>query len=216
MNNKLKALEHLKLTMEHKIEKLEEVKFKLINWRAYDEMHLQQLIKEFEKTPRQEFSSYYIPILTDKLLVKKLVEIGEAFQFNSNIAANIISSLGNIVWRYKFNPPIEVFNFMKNQIKNKKVNYYVSLYISCIPQFHSWEEKWDYLLSIPLIAPRKKSISNFHVEVKNMLNRKDRIPLEVRERIIDILSFYRNSEGLSVYSKKDYLNTICLLKELKQ
>lgn len=203
--------------MEQKIKILEELKDRLCNWKSYDETRLQKLMKEFEKIPREEFSSFFTPILTDKSLIENIGEIGEAFQSNSEILVNVISSLGNIVWRYKLDPSVEMFDFFKKAAKNKKVNYYVSLYITSFPQYHTWKDRWNYLISIPEIAPKKKSIANFHTEVKKILNTKEGIPLEVINKIITILSSHINSNFLSDYTKNDYLNTISLLeKQMKQ
>lgn len=203
--------------MEQKIKILEELKDRLCNWKSYDETRLQKLMKEFEKIPREEFSSFFTPILTDKSLIENIGKIGEAFQSNSEILVNVISSLGNIVWRYKLDPSVEMFDFFKKAAKNKKVNYYVSLYITSFPQYHTWKDRWNYLISIPEIAPKKKSIVNFHTEVKKILNTKEDIPLEVINKIITILSSQINSNFLSDYTKNDYLNTIRLLeKQMKQ
>lgn len=203
--------------MEQKIKILEELKDRLCNWKSYDETRLQKLMKEFEKIPREEFSSFFTPILTDKSLIENIGKIDEAFQSNSEILVNVISSLGNIVWRYKLDPSVEMFDFFKKVAKNKKVNYYVSLYITSFPQYHTWKDRWNYLISIPEIAPKKKSIVNFHTEVKKTLNTKEDIPLEVINKIITILSSHINSNFLSDYTKNDYLNTISLLeKQMKQ
>ncbi|KGN73820.1 hypothetical protein HQ40_08450 [Porphyromonas gulae] len=203
--------------MEQKIKILEELKDRLCNWKSYDETRLQKLMKEFEKIPREEFSSFFTPILTDKSLIENIGKIGEAFQSNSEILVNVISSLGNIVWRYKLDPSVEMFDFFKKAAKNKKVNYYVSLYITSFPQYNTWKDRWNYLISIPEIAPKKKSIVNFHTEVKKILNTKEDIPLEVINKIITILSSQINSNFLSDYTKNDYLNTISLLeKQMKQ
>jgi hypothetical protein len=202
--------------MEQSIKILEKLKDKLCNWKSYDETQLQKLMEEFEKIPREEFSSFYTPILIDKSLIENIVEIGEVFQANSNILINIVSSLGNIVWRYKFNPSAKIFDFFKKAAKNKKVNYYVSLYITSFPQYRTWEGKWNYLVSMPEITPKKKSMVNFHTEVKKILSSKDDIPSEVIKKIITILNSHISSGLLSEYSKGDYLNTINLLEQMKQ
>ena len=80
--------------MEQNIKTLEALKDKLCNWKYYDEKQLQELMKEFEKFPRKEFSFFYVPILVDKTLIENIIEIGETFQANSNISINVISSLG--------------------------------------------------------------------------------------------------------------------------
>ena len=154
-------------------------------------------MEEFEKIPREEFSSYYVPILIDKSLIENLIGIGETFHAHSKILTNVISSLGNIVWRYKLNPSSRIFDFFKKATKNKKVNYYVSLYITSFPQYCTWEERWTYLLSMPSITPKKKSMANFHTEVKKELSRNDHMPLETIKEIIAFLNTHINSGTLS-------------------
>ena len=200
--------------MEQNIKTLEELKDKLCNWKSYDETQLQMLMKEFEKFPRKEFSFFYVPILVDNTLIENIIEIGETFQTNSNISINVISSLGCIVQRYKLNPSAKIFELFTKAIKNKKVNYYVSLYISALPQYSTWEDKWNYLLSMPQIAPRKKSMVNFHHEIKRMLGSNDYIPSEVIKETITMLKSHISSAELSKYSKDEYLNTINLLEQI--
>ena len=180
----------------------------------YDETQLQELMKEFEKFPRKEFSFFYVPILVDKTLIENIIEIGETFQANSNISINVISSLGCIVRRYKLKPSSKVFELFTKAIKNRKVNYYVSLHISAFPQYSTWEDKWNYLLSMPQIAPRKKSMVNFHHEIKRMLGSNDYIPSEVIKETITMLKSHISSAELSKYSKDEYLNTINLLEQM--
>jgi len=200
--------------MEQNIKILEALKDKLCNWKSYDETQLQELMKEFEKFPRKEFSFFYVPILVDKTLIENIIEIGETFQANSNISINVISSLGCIVRRYKLKPSSKVFELFTKAIKNRKVNYYVSLHISAFPQYRTWKDKWNYLLSMPQIAPKKQSMVNFHHEIKQMLNSKDYIPSEVIKKTITILNSHISSVELSKYSKDEYLNTINLLEQM--
>ena len=194
--------------MEHKIKTLEELKGKLCNWKAYDETQLQKLMTAFEKFPRKEFSLSYVPILVDKSFIENIVEIGETYQANSSILINVISSLGNIVKRYGLNPSSGTFELFKKAMKNKKANYYASLHISSFPQYRTWEDKWNYLLSIPKIAPKKKSMVNFHGEIKQMLGSKDVVPLEFIKETIAIQHSHIGSAELSEYSKDEYSNTI--------
>lgn len=95
----------------------------------------------------------------------------------------------------------------------KKVNYYVSLNISSFPQFSTWEDKWEYLLSMPLISPKKKSIVNFHREVKKLLSSNEHIPSDILKKIIETLKSHISSNELSEYSRVDYLKTISLLEQ---
>ena len=199
--------------MQQKIKTLEDLKDKLYLWKSYNEENLEKIVSEFEKFPRKEFSISYIPMLTDSLLAEHLITIGKTFPANTHMLINIISSIGNMVGRYKLYPTDKVFDFFKEATTHKKVNYYVSLNISSFPQYTSWEERWDYLISIPNISPKKKSIVNFHTEVKKMLSAKGIIPFQVAEKIVIILKNHINTGELSDYSIEDYLNTIHALEQ---
>ena len=78
--------------MEHKIKILEDLKDKLYLWKSYNEGDLEKIVSDFEKFPRREFSTFYIPILTDTLLAEHLVAIGKIFSTNTRMLINIISS----------------------------------------------------------------------------------------------------------------------------
>ena len=62
--------------MEQKIKILEDLRDKLYLWKSYNEEDLEKIMSAFEKFPRKEFSTFYIPILTDTLLAEHLVAIG--------------------------------------------------------------------------------------------------------------------------------------------
>lgn len=71
------------------------------------------------------------------------------------------------------------------------------------------------MISIPNISPKKKSIENFHTEVKKILSTKEKIPIQVTEELLTILKNYINTTKMSVYLIENYLNTIHKLEELK-
>jgi hypothetical protein len=192
------------------IEKLIDIKNKLYDWNLYSEDKLDVITSEFEKIPREEFSTFYVPFFTDDTLAENLVQIGRKYHGNTGLLCNIISSLGNMLKRYGLTATDAIFDFFVESISNKKANYYVSLFISSFPQYQTWSNKWSYLISIPNIAPKKKSIINFNVEVKNLL-KKEKIPIEVKKGIIEILELYIKTEPLSDYSKREYLKTVELL-----
>ena len=199
--------------MQQKIKILEDLRDKLYLWKSYNEEDLEKIMSAFEKFPRKEFSTFYIPILTDAILAEHLVAIGKIFLTNTHMLINIISSIGNMVWRYKLYPSDKVFNFFKEATTHKKVNYYVSLNISSFPQYNSWEGRWDYLISIPNINPKKKSIENFHTEVKKVLSTKEKIPIQVTKELLTILENHINTTKMSDYSIEIYLNTIHKLEQ---
>ncbi|ATA88033.1 hypothetical protein CGC50_13340 [Capnocytophaga gingivalis] len=199
--------------MKKNIRILENIRYNLYSWKSYDELSLEEIMKEFEKFPRKEYSSYYTSILTDRILIKDILEIGRTFYSNSNILINVISSLGNIVERYNFSPSDEIFEFLEKAISNKKANYYVSLFIFSFPQYYNWEYRWDYLVSIPNIIPKKKSIINFLIGIKKTIRDEEIIPKEIIIKIINIIKLHINSKLFNDYLKNDYSNTLSLLEE---
>ena len=118
-----------------------------------------------------------------------------------------------MVWRYKLHPTDKIFEFFKEAASHKKVNYYVSLNISHFPQYISWKRRWNYLISIPNISPKKKSIENFHTEVKKILSTKEKIPFQVTKELLTILKKHINTTKMSDYLIENYLNTIHELEQ---
>lgn len=199
--------------MEKQVKALETLTEQLSAWKTNDEASLGKLVAEFEKIPRQEFSKFYTPVLSDNSLAETLVEIGEEYASDAALLSNIVSGIGVMVMRYELKPSDKVFNFFLEAAKNKKANFYVSLYISFFPQFETWDGKWDYLLSIPNIAPKKKSMDNFHTEMKRLIKRNENIPSHVVTKAVGILDAHTKSEGVGDYTRKEYINTIKSLLE---
>lgn len=72
--------------------------------------------------------------------------------------------------RYDLEITDEIFQFLVAQTNNKKVNFYVSIFITELSQFANYAHKWDYVMSIPSIAPRGKSINTFYRVVSKNLS----------------------------------------------
>lgn len=107
-------------SMQHKIEILEDLKDKLYLWESYNEGDLEKIVSAFEKFPRKEFSTFYIPTLTDAILAEHLVAIGKTFSTNTCMLINIISSIGNMVWRYKLYPSDKVLISSRKLLLTKR------------------------------------------------------------------------------------------------
>jgi len=69
------------------------------------------------------------------------------------------------------------------------------------------------LISIPNISPKKKSIENFHTEVKKILSTKEKIPFQVTKELLTILKNHINTTKMSDYLIENYLNTIHKLEQ---
>lgn len=135
-------------------------------WGDFTEAELEILLKKFGKICRDETSLYRNDTLSDGILADTLVKIGNKYGTNPKICIEIVSSIDNMHRRYGLKITDDIFRFLITQTKNRRVNFYVSIFITELPQFADYENKWEYILSIPDIAPRKKSIDTFYRVVK--------------------------------------------------
>ncbi|NML41698.1 hypothetical protein HHL17_31220 [Chitinophaga sp. G-6-1-13] len=199
--------------MKLKTDALQSLKDKLLNWQQLSEQELEAYIREFEKIPRAEVSTFYTPVLSDNELGAILVAIGRQFPDNTKLQVNVVSALGNMVWRYGLTPTDVMFDFLVAASSNRKVNFYVALHIRVFPQYQTWSRKWEYLMSVPEIAPRKKAFVVFYDTVKQQLEKHDIMPLEVKLVIIKKIQAQLEDEDLHPYLKDDYLATLHAIVE---
>ncbi|NLR66077.1 hypothetical protein HGH92_17350 [Chitinophaga varians] len=199
--------------MKLKTDALHSLKDKLLNWQQLSEQELETYIREFEKIPRAEVSTFYTPVLSDNELGAILVAIGIQFPDNVKLQINVVSALGNMVWRYGLTPTDAMFDYLVAASGNRKVNFYVALHIRVFPQYQTWAKRWEYLLSVPDIAPRKKAIVVFYDTVKQQLEKNDPMTLEVKLVIIKKIQAMLNEEDLHPYLKDEYLATLSAIVE---
>lgn len=140
------------------------------NWDNFTEKELEIFLKKFGNVCREETSLLRKNILSDNELAKDLLEIGDKYNNNSKILIEIVSSINNMNKRYGLEITDDIFKFLITQTKNKKVNFYVSIFITELPQFASYAHKWDYIMSIPNIAPKEKSINTFYRIINDSIN----------------------------------------------
>lgn len=140
------------------------------NWDNFTEKELEILLKKFGNVCRDETSLLRKSILSDNELAKDLLEIGDKYNNNFKILIEIVSSINNMNKRYGLEITDDIFKFLITQTKNKKVNFYVSIFITELPQFVSYAHKWDYIMSIPNIAPKEKSINTFYRIINDNIN----------------------------------------------
>ncbi len=187
---------------------LHALKDKLLNWQHLPEQELETSIREFEKIPRAEVSTFYTPVLSDSALGTILVAIGRQFPENTKLQVNVVSALGNMVLRYGLTPMDTMFNYLVDTSANRKVNFYVALHIRVFPQYETWSKKWEYLLSVPDIAPKKKAFVVFYDTVKQLLEKHDIMPLEVKQEVIKKIQARLEDRDLHPFLKDDYLATL--------
>ncbi|MBZ4137347.1 hypothetical protein JYG55_00800 [Escherichia fergusonii] len=163
------------------------------------------LLAEFEKLTRKEKSIFYKIFIQDNKLVNKIIKLAN-IHTDCALLADIISALGNMVVRYKITATDELYDLFFNLRENKHAHFYIPLFIFHFPQFKNDDRKWNYLLTIPRIPPKKKSERNLFTIIKYITLSGEVIPNHYKEEIINILkkmaskSMY-NDEYLSLIAK---------------
>ncbi|MKM00270.1 hypothetical protein D6S11_10270 [Salmonella enterica subsp. enterica] len=158
-----------------------------------DEGKILKLVSTFEKFPRKEVSSFYNVFFRDLNLCEKLISMAKYYINNDKILIEIISSLGNMVIRYGLPPSDDLYELFFSLRNRKKVNYYISLFILHFPQSESCDFRWDYILSIPDIAPKEKSKKNFYSIIKNINASGEKIPFEYKAKIVYLLGVFSDN-----------------------
>lgn len=99
-------------------------------------------------------------------LAKALVVVGEKFSENDKLMFDIVRILG-IQYRFKVYTDTAYWFLQKQKYhKNKKIQCQVARFLFYFPQFkESWEGKWDYIVSILKIPPKKETYDFFHWSV---------------------------------------------------
>lgn len=151
---------------------LDEIIIPLSNkWEHLEEKELEVLLKKFSKICREETSLLRKEVLSENKLSDILLKIGNRYNDNDKILIEIVSSINNMYARYDLKITDDIFEFLLEQTNNTKVNFFVSIFITELPQFRFYENNLQYIMSIPSIAPKKKSINTFYrVISENMDN----------------------------------------------
>lgn len=151
------------------------------DWIIFNEDDMQRLLKKFGNICRDETSVFRKKILSEEKLLDSLLEIGNKYKDNTHILIEIVSSIHNMHDRYGMRISDKAFEFLLTHTKNRKVNFYISIFITQLPQFEFYKDKWEYIMSIPNIAPREKSISTFY----NIINKNiDNLPTKYKPDIV--------------------------------
>ena len=147
-----------------------ELKTQIDNWKSYTEQEVSQIVKEFEKKPRDEGSFWFEETLSDKKLASNLVAIANKYPENTKMNVYVVSALGNMIKRYKLESSQEIFNYFLEKAQAKEIALYVSFFLPYLPQFDKYEKKWEYIMSIKNIKPLKDSEISFKERIEFFLN----------------------------------------------
>ena len=175
-------------------------------WKQCSEKELERLIRKFGHICRKEFSLYRSSFfLKIKCLSDILLSIAEDYRNNNVILIDILSSWNCLYTQYKMSMSDAVFNFVISLDKDRNVRFYASTLIIRLPQFKSYKKKWEYILSIPNIAPKKKSISTFYTAV---VENQDEIPVQYKDKIIAVFKEAMGKYSLHSATVDRYTNVI--------
>ena len=185
-----------------------ELKTQIENWNSYNEEELFQIVKEFEKKPRDEGSFWYEEALSDKRLAENLLALANEYSDNTKMNVFIVSAIGNMIRRYKLEPSDEIFTYFLQKAQTKGVALYISFYLPYLPQFEKYDNKWDYIMSIKNIKPLKDAEISFRERIEFFLIQ---LPAKYIEETIVFFEQCIN-EAKSDYSKNMYRELIEKLK----
>ncbi|WP_205822181.1 hypothetical protein [Burkholderia sp. Ac-20349] len=168
------------------------------------------LISRLERFSRMERSDPFKEFLSNSEFSIKLLGFAKDGCDDVGVVINVISALGNMIDRYGLLPSDSIFDFFVDLMNEKRVAYHISIFITKFPQFKRLPSRWDYVVSIPRIAPRSDSAKNFCAEIKRAIKCGEVIPPEYRDKVVAILDDF-SSKTKSKVMEEEYKTTISYL-----
>jgi len=164
------------------------------------------LIKKIEKETRQEIGIVREAFFSNPRITERLIKIGQKFNDNDKILEELIRTVTTISERFDVKTQ-NVYDFLISHIesKNNKIKFEIALCVPFLPQFDHYEKKWEYVLSIPNIPPKKESIDIFQRVIKNRI---DEVPSDLKKSVITIMENFINREILHSVVRESYLEFI--------
>jgi len=164
------------------------------------------LIKKIEKASRGEFGNEPIKFFSNPIFIQKLLNIGEKYVSEKAVLAQVIAALGMISERCEIKPQ-NMYEFFLSNISStdKKIKKQVAYAIPFFPQFDGYENKWEFILTIPKITPTKDSMRVFRWIIERNL---DVIPENLKGRISGILDDFIQRRDLDIDMHKRYTDVI--------
>lgn len=193
--------------IQKKIENIIALQEQIRNWKEKTEDEVADAIKMFEKAPREEVSTYYIPYFTDTIFANTLLEIAKSYPNNQKITLNVIFSLSNMILRYKLEETSEFYEFVLQNATKKSLAGYIAIYLPRLNGFKAYPDKWEYFMSMQKMTPKQTAHANFVSIIQNNI---DTIPADYKKEIITFLEEKEkiaNNEGGKKYYR-DMIDTI--------
>ena len=200
--------ENIPFKIKKKINDIRLLQVEIKNWKMKTETEVVNILKLFEKTPRDEMSLYYSPYFKDDKFAEELLQIALNYSDNEKILLNIISILGNMILRYQLEETTEIYNFILSNAYKKGLTGYVSNYLPRLKHFEYYPDKWKYFMSMQKMTPKKITHQNLvHIINQNIQS----VPEEYKKEVISFLQTKHdlaNNDG----GKKFYLDMIKKIK----
>ena len=163
-------------------------------------------IKIIEKTTRMESNIYRKEFFSQHNLYMQLIRIADKYNEYDSIIEQILWALGEISKRYKVSDN-SIFNFFVKYINssNRKIKLAVAAGIIFMPQFDNYKGRWDFILNMPTIPPKSKSMRLFRIAVDNRISE---ITNDFKEKIIYMINDFITNEKLDIDTFNLYNSTI--------
>ncbi|WP_315814937.1 hypothetical protein [Paraflavitalea speifideaquila] len=136
---------------------MEQIEALLKKKKTLKEEEAVELSKIINVEAAEEFTSARKAKYANLPYIKEIIGLATGYEDNAVILRNIVSAVGFIGKKYEFYPDA-AFDFIASQTGNKNsiVKIAVVKNIFRFPQFVKMDNCWDYLLSVPSIAPKKR------------------------------------------------------------
>ena len=189
----------VKSKIQRKVQTIIELQSEIRKWKDKSEEEVSVLIHRFEKTPRDEVSTYFIPYFTDDTFAKILIQIANTYKDNKKLQINVISALGNMISRYKLEETQEIYDYFKANMFKKGISAFAAIHLPYLKGFIGEEKPWDYFMSIRKMSPKKIAEEQFVSVIREHILE---IPNEYRDDVISFLKQKKlaaNNEGGKKY-----------------
>jgi hypothetical protein len=192
--------------------KLEEIKDRLNNIERLTDEELDKLSWDMLRQAASEYRNSLKEFFTKKETKNKIIEYITKYCKNNYVLRNLLSIMGltGIHWKdyddryYQY--IFENINNNDNSIKRQ-----IKKYLPRFPQFENYTNKWEYIMSIPKIPPKKESIEySFYPYIKTNISN---LPEKYKKDVIKVFEDFINKNKLHEKTRPYYEDIINKLQE---
>jgi hypothetical protein len=194
------------------MDKLEEIKNRLNNIKKLTDEELDKLSWDILRQATLEYRNSLKDFFTAEETKNKIIEYVKKYCKNNYILRNLLAVMGltGIHWKdYDGRYYQYIFENINN--KDNSIKRQVRKYLPYFPQFENYTNKWEYIMTIPKIPPKKESIEySFYSYIKNNM---ENVPEKYRKDTIKVFEDFINKNKLHEKIKPQYEDIINKLKE---